>query len=122
MELHRYTVRCIFRRRGHKQYEERITLWRAASFEGAIKRAELEAAAYGELCGLDYLGLAQAFLVRDRITNGSEVFSLIRRSSLTPRAYLRRFFDTGSELQGQLDDVSVSVAGQERRARSSRRK
>jgi hypothetical protein len=36
----------------------------------------------------------------DPAESGVEVFSLIRRSKLSPEAYLDRFFDTGAEFQG----------------------
>jgi hypothetical protein len=42
-----FAVRCVFR--GTKEltlYEERVTLWRADSFEDAIERAEAEADEY----------------------------------------------------------------------------
>lgn len=34
--------------------------------------------------------------------SGSELFSLIRDSSLSPEAYVDHFFDTGSEHQGTM--------------------
>jgi hypothetical protein len=96
-----YGVRCIFKGHDDSAYEERVTLWRAESFEHAIERAEAEAVAYAANVDFEYLGLAQAFDTKAvRITNGAEVFSLIRNSSLQPRDYLDRFFDTGTERQG----------------------
>lgn len=43
-----YSVRCLFAFEAEHgtMYEERVTLWRASSFEEAIARAELEAAEY----------------------------------------------------------------------------
>jgi hypothetical protein len=40
-----YAVRCLFQGSdgGETSYEERITLWQAASLEDAIQRAEAEA-------------------------------------------------------------------------------
>jgi|GEM_PF-5333624 len=35
---------------------------------------------------------------------GAEVFSLIRRSELSPDAYLDSFFSTGSELEQSIDE------------------
>jgi hypothetical protein len=80
-------------------YEERVTLWRAQSFDHAIALAEEEAEEYAEILGADYLGLAQAYLVADELGAGAEVFSLIRRSPLDPEDYVSRFFDTGDEHQ-----------------------
>jgi hypothetical protein len=80
-------------------YEERITLWRADSFEDAVARAEAEAAEYAWE-GTEPLQLYQAYLLPDEPGDGAEVFSLIRRSQLPPRDYLGTFFETGSEVQG----------------------
>jgi hypothetical protein len=86
---------------GESAYEERITLWRAASLDAAIAMAETEAEAYADAGG-QYLGLAQAYHLSDSPTDGGELFSLIRYSDLESDAYLDRYFDTGSERQ-QLD-------------------
>ena len=81
-------------------------MWRARDFEEAIAKAEAEAADYVSLGGdpgaSTYLGFAQAYLVGDDVTleEGVEVFSLLRHSPLKRRAYLDRFFATGSELEG----------------------
>jgi hypothetical protein len=98
-----YGVRCIFKWRDRPEYEERVTVWRATSFEAAIERAEAEAREYGAATELEYLGLAQAFdLKAVQIKDGCEVFSLIRTSLLAPGEYIDRFFDTGSERQRHL--------------------
>jgi hypothetical protein len=99
-----YGVRCIFKRRGQPHYEERITLWRANSFEAAIERAEAEAVDYQEGSESEYMHMAQVYeLAAGRVGDGSEVFSLIRDSSLGPKEYITRFFDTGSERQGKVE-------------------
>lgn len=56
-----FSVRCIFRSDAGTPpwYEERITLWRAASFDAAIALAEAEAAEYADQVGIVYLGLAR---------------------------------------------------------------
>src|SRR3979490_228378 len=77
-------------------YEERITLWRAASFQDAIARAEAEAATYAWE-GTEPLRLYQAYQLAGAPADGGEVFSLIRRSGLPANAYLDSFFSTGSE-------------------------
>ena len=95
-----YAVRCVFR--GTKEptfYEERVTLWRAGSFEDAIERAEAEAGEYTDVLSLRYLGLAQAYKLADEPGEGAEVFSLHRESDLDADAYLTAFFDTGTERQ-----------------------
>jgi hypothetical protein len=100
-----YAVRCVFRtdvsRRdpGEHAYEERITLWRAESFDDAIAQAEVEAHEYVDASDSDdeFTGLAQAFRLFEDPGHGAEVFSLIRRSRLDDDDYVTRFFDTGDE-------------------------
>jgi len=104
-----YTVRCVFshkfgatQRQKGPFYEERLTIWRAASLESAIRQAECEAEEYAALIGCEYLGLAQAYKMTDDLGEGAEVFSLIRRSPLRAQKYIDRFFDSGNELQGRV--------------------
>jgi hypothetical protein len=95
-----YSVRCVFQSINSSAYEERITLWQADSIDAAIRMAEEEASDYEQGSGFRYVGLAQAYdLKSDAVANASEVFSLIRSSSLEPSDYIDRFFDTGAELQ-----------------------
>jgi hypothetical protein len=99
-----YGVRCFFRwpQNVGQSYEESISVWRAGSFDEAMAKAEAAAQDYAALCDGTCLGLAQAFFMGAdaSITDGTEVFSLIRDSDLGPDDYLTRFFDTGSERQG----------------------
>jgi hypothetical protein len=79
-------------------FEERITLWRAESFDDAITQAVQEAHQYVE--GGDdigFTGLAQAYHLAGNPGHGQEVFSLIRRSALADHEYLAHFFATGRE-------------------------
>jgi hypothetical protein len=100
-----YAVRCAFRvlddrlPRGENAYEERITLWRAESFDEAIALAEQEGHRYVDENDHveEFAGLAQAYHLFDDPGSGAEVFSLIRRSELDTHEYLARFFDTGQE-------------------------
>lgn len=103
-----FGVRCLFRLTGFARteggdphvYEERVTLWQAASLDEAIALAETEAADYADAAsGNEYLGLAQANALLDEPIHGAEVFSLLRESPLRPDAYLDAFFDTGTERQ-----------------------
>lgn len=99
-----YGVRCVFRwnDREHRPYEERITLWRAASAAQAIELAEREGRDYARDNRFEQLNFAQAYsLSEDRITQGTEVFSLLRDSDLKPDAYLDNYFDTGGEHQAR---------------------
>ena len=112
-----FSVRCIFRRRddadwappelaaGHTVYEERITLWQAASIDEAIALAEAEAAEYERDGSLAYAGLAQAYELFDAPAHGAEVFSLMRDSALGESGYLDRFFDDGNERQQDSDSA-----------------
>jgi hypothetical protein len=102
-----YAVRCVFEISpehlacddGEVGYEERITLWQAASFDEAIELAEAEGHRYlAENEGVNaFTGLAQAYHLFADPAHGAEVFSLIRRSSLGNDDYLARYFDTGKE-------------------------
>ena len=100
-----YAVRCIFSHgddddAGRTRYEERIVVVLAQSIDEAIARAEVEAEEYASGLGGDtrYLGDCDAYhLAVTDIGDGSEVFSLIRRSELGPKEYVRTFFQTGQE-------------------------
>jgi hypothetical protein len=93
-----YSVRCVFFI-PPDMYEERITAWRAASFDEAIERAELDAAEYAANAQGAYVGLAQAYYLAGPFDDGAEIFSMIRDSMLTPTDYIDKFFDTGREHQ-----------------------
>lgn len=99
-----YAVRCVFRwGPPHDTYEERVTLWRAGSFDEATAMAEHEAAEYVADRPFEYLELAQTYrLADDTIESGMEIFSLLRDSDLEPVEYLTAFFDTGRERQRQI--------------------
>jgi hypothetical protein len=98
-----YAVRSVFDSGTATEhvYEERITLWQAATFDDALARAEAEAVEYAEFAGVTYVtGFAQAYPLADAPPrDGTEVFSLIRDSALPPRSYVDRFFATGQERQ-----------------------
>jgi hypothetical protein len=109
-----FSVRCVFQWDDEPPvtYEERITLWRAGNFEEAIALAEAEAADYAQMLNFRYLGLAQAYQLSDEVGHGAEVFSLIRDNDLSPEDYLSRFFDTGSEHQGNVDEPPAAHSAQ----------
>jgi hypothetical protein len=100
-----YAVRCVIDTAQAsdgegRAFEERITLWRAASFDEAIERAGIEAAEYASsLSGASATELLQAYRLPAEPSDGAEIFSLIRMSQLRPDPYLSAFFDTGTELQ-----------------------
>jgi hypothetical protein len=101
-----YSVRCVFRSDSDdgNLYEERITLWNAASLDDAIALAEVEAAEYAKSTEVEHLGLAQAYWLPASPGIGVGVFSLMRESTLDPDAYLDLFFDTGNERQTNSDE------------------
>jgi hypothetical protein len=84
-------------------YEERITVWDAESADEAIAHAEAEAADYAWE-GTEPLSLYQCFALDDAPRDGAEVFSLIRRSDLSPDEYLNSYFATGSELEKRINE------------------
>lgn len=104
-DLRWFSVRCLFSI-GDSMYEERITVWRARDHDHAIELAEAEA--YSDDDGEVHLPIrtvefAQSYELFDEPgTSGSEVFSLIRDSELSPRDSIDRFFDTGGEHAGDL--------------------
>jgi RimJ/RimL family protein N-acetyltransferase len=103
-ELSWYGVRCVFRDRELGVYEERVTLWRAASFDEAIERGESEAREYcADLDSVEYTDFAEAYRMYDEPGEGAEVFSLMRESELPVGEYVERFFDTGAERRGRGD-------------------
>lgn len=106
-----FSVRCLFRLGGGTPigYEERITLWRAESFEEAIVLAETEADEYARAVDGRYLELAQAYHLDDVPGHGAEVYSMIRDSTLAPDQYLTAFFDTGAERQGWVGETPETV-------------
>jgi hypothetical protein len=97
-----YAVRSLFQTSDDERaYEERITLWRAATVDEAVAKAAAEAAEYAEFAGASYLAdFGQVYEIADvPPRDGAEVFSLLRDSPLDPGDYVERFFDTGNERQ-----------------------
>ena len=99
-----YGVRSVFQHGPDDpegtSYEERVTVWFAASFDQAIEFAEAEALEYvAGRTDVSDLGLFQAYALTDPPGHGSEVFSLIRDSHLGADDYLDGFFETGRERQ-----------------------
>ena len=108
-----YGVKCVFihhdlkKRNGQNNYEERIVLVHADSFEEAIDKAEKEAKQYCEdLDGAaEYLELCNAFRIEEhKIEDGTEIYSLITKSDLNPKEYLKIHHDTGGEFTQKSDE------------------
>jgi hypothetical protein len=103
-----YTVRTVIRlvplREITKKYlyEERITAWNTDSSETAIDLVEKELNEEDAIDGHEALDLFQSFRLFDEINlipNGTEVFSLLRKSDIEPDSCINSFFDTGLENQ-----------------------
>jgi hypothetical protein len=102
--LNLYSVRCHFQI-DVRHYEERITVWQAASFDEAIDQAEAEAENYAERVDGRYLGSCDCFHLADagmQASQGAEIYSLIRASDLDADTYLRTFFFTGTERSAEV--------------------
>jgi hypothetical protein len=87
-----YSARCLFRR--DRTYQERLTLWWAATFQVAAELAETDARQFAAAHGwdyLDYVALYEITIQSGAPGQGDEVYSLYRFTDLGPRAYQRRF-------------------------------
>jgi Domain of unknown function (DUF4288) len=79
-------------------FEERVVLFQAVDFDGAIAQAEVEAEAYAVSHDVEYLGFMDVFHIFDeKVGQGTEIYSLMRESGLSGPDYLDRFYDDGSE-------------------------
>ena len=101
-----YAARAVFLHKGlgpargkKRVFEERIVLLRAATEKAALREAEREARRYARsTSGVDYVGFVETFrLFESRLRSGSEVFSLMRSSTLTPSRFVSRYVDDGTE-------------------------
>ncbi len=100
-----YGVRLIYQLHGFSEetsqnvYEERILIVRAESGEAAIEKAEEYSKDY-EDATTEYLGCANSFNIFDEngscLGPGTEVFSVLQKSSLPPEEYLDRLDDKAS--------------------------
>jgi hypothetical protein len=96
-----FAVRNVFRR--GSAYEERVTLWKAPTFEAAERRAQIESEEYAKTLETELLDFAQVYRLAELPDDGAEVFSLIRVSELDSEDYLSAFFDTGTERQRTIE-------------------
>ncbi|MEZ6092920.1 MAG: hypothetical protein R3C03_01595 [Pirellulaceae bacterium] len=95
-----FGVRLLYRhlRATGQTFEERILIIRSPTAEDAIEATEKLSIQDYEHETTERLGYAMTFNIFDcngpSLPNGSEVFSLIRDSDLTPAVYLDRFYDS----------------------------
>jgi hypothetical protein len=95
-----FAVKCLFSHPDRASdadgnlYEERITIWRASTFEEAFALAEAEAREYAaDDC--QFVRAAQAFhLFEESVRHGSEVWSVMRGSHMQPELYIETFCAT----------------------------
>ncbi len=108
-----YAVKCLFKHDNMKVnaedatvYEERIVLIKEYDFDKAIEKAEIEAREYANnIAGCEYVGFANGFHLFDKkVTNGTEIYSLMRESKLSVDDYLDSFYDDGNERTRIYDD------------------
>ena len=93
-----YSVKCLFHHPTRKAdgedflYEERVTLWRAESFEAAHRLAEEEARHYATESKCVFVASTDSFhLFEEEILSGAEVYSSMRGSNLQPGIYRKTF-------------------------------
>jgi hypothetical protein len=96
-----YSVRSVFgselteEGRPRRAFEERVVLFRAASFEEALAKGEVEAKRYAadstRCTMLDHL---VAFHIHDEdLRDGDEVWSCIRDADVSDGDFLRRIYE-----------------------------
>lgn len=98
-----YTVRCVLEvRRGKgdrgwpRRYEERVTIWLADTPLEARAKAKAEARVYATRLGrpkLRVLHVSEAFALAGAVTDGREIFSVVRMSSAKSAKFARRYAD-----------------------------
>jgi hypothetical protein len=76
-------------------YEERVTIWRAASVDDARRQAAAEGDAYAGEAGATRIDYIETYRMVDPPGEGAEVWSVMRGSWLTPDEYLTRFVTEG---------------------------
>ncbi len=106
-----FAVKCLFSHPDRADdlnlflYEERTTLWRAASFHEAFALAEAEAADYAIDSACEFVRATDAFqLEGDIIGHGSEIWSLMRGSGMEPEMYAETFCATPRDRAGLLEE------------------
>ena len=73
-------------------FEERITLWKSDSFEGAMSKAEEEGKVYAVEANCEFLSVSDSFHIFDEeIKEGSELWATMRGSKLSLDLYRGTF-------------------------------
>ena len=102
-----YSFKCVFEHHGLAQgaeaavYEERVVILRATSFDDAIEQGETEAQQYVEVVGkgsISYAGFISAYHTGEtELADKMEVYSLMRKTTLSREAFLTHYYDDGTE-------------------------
>jgi hypothetical protein len=104
-EVQWFGAKCVFAHHSLSideediHYEERVVLVRAKSLDDAIQQGEREARRYAsERSNCQYIEFINVFkLTTDALEPGTEVYSLMRRSTLSPSDFLDRYYNDGTE-------------------------
>jgi hypothetical protein len=106
-----FAVKCLFSHPSRADdserflYEERITLWRARTFEEAFALAEAEAAEYARCSTCTFVRATDSFhLFVGSPSHGSEIWSLMRGSGMEPELYAETFCATPRDHSRFLDE------------------
>jgi hypothetical protein len=101
-----YAVKCLFQnpetKTGPRQrYEERIILVKSNNFPNALKKADREAKKYAkDSSNCKYVGRICDFHLFDNYVGDlTEIYSEIRRSNLSPKEYIAKYYP-----EDRLDD------------------
>jgi hypothetical protein len=104
-----YSVKGIFRwyfkdTGETANFEERVVLFRAGSFEEALALATDEARVYctedkSANFKIESLGHFRAYLIDEKPTQGVEVFSRLMDSKLSAPSFLKRYYPSSHEQQ-----------------------
>jgi hypothetical protein len=102
-----FAVRCLFSHPTRKQsseaqlFEERITLWRADSWDQAFTAAEAEAADYAVSANCIFVRALDGFNLFDRtVGEGTEIWSVMRGSNMDADIYILTFCKTATDRIG----------------------
>ena len=102
-----FAVRCLFSHPTRKHFseeqlfEERITLWRADSWDEAFTAAEAEAANYANSANCIFVRALDGFHLFDStVGEASEVWSVMRGSNMDADTYILTFCKTARDRIG----------------------
>ena len=108
-----FAVKCLFSHPSRADdserflYEERTTLWRAASFREAFALAEAEAADYARDSHCTFVRATDSYhLFAESVGHGSQIWSRMRGSGMEPEVYAETFCSTPRDHAGVVDEDS----------------